>query len=60
MAGQSAETQFAVVALDFVQTGNEVEIDQSGRTCKAHFHERNEALAAGNQARFVAQLLQEL
>jgi len=59
MACERAETQLPVGPLDAVQPGNEMDIDERARSRHAHFHQRNQALAPGNDTCFLAKLPQQ-
>ena len=60
MACERAEPQLPVGVVDTVQPGNEIDIDQRRRPRHAHLHQRNQALAPGDDTRLFAELLEQL
>ena len=60
VANKRAKTQFAVAALNNVEARNEIDVDEGRGPRQAHLHERNQALATGEEPRILTKLLEEL
>ena len=57
---QSSEPQMPITAADIAQPWNEINIYERAGPGHAHFHQRDQALTTGNQARLLTQLLEKL